>query len=112
MLYGHHMKDGSMFAALDSYKEESYYEQHKQIQFDTLYEARTYEIMAVFTSKAYAYPDISSEKAFQPYLEEIQQAAWYPTQVSATYGDELLTLVTCSYHTEDGRLIIVAKRVA
>ncbi|MDD2972311.1 MAG: class B sortase [Lachnospiraceae bacterium] len=111
MLYGHHMKDGSMFASLEDYKEKDYYEQHRRIKFDTLYETRTYEVVAVFQTKAYAYPNIDSEKAFQAYYDRIREAALYPAQLSVEYGDQLLTLVTCSYQMEEGRFIIVAKRV-
>lgn len=51
IIYGHHMKNGTMFAELERYQDESYYQDHPTIQFDTLYEQREYEIIAVFESQ-------------------------------------------------------------
>lgn len=48
VIYGHHIKGGKMFGALEDYKSQSFYEQHKVIAFDTLTEQAEYEIVAVF----------------------------------------------------------------
>lgn len=61
--YGHNMKDGSMFGELDEYKEQSFFQDHPLIYFDTLYEERTCEIMAVFLSQVYE----NEENAFKYY---------------------------------------------
>ena len=57
LIYGHNMKDGSMFGDLDLYRKKSFYQEHAVIQFDTLYEERSYEIVAVFLSQVYAEQD-------------------------------------------------------
>ena len=53
IIYGHHMKSGKMFGKLDLYSSRKYYEDHKYIQFDTIYEQGIYEIMYVFRSRIY-----------------------------------------------------------
>ncbi len=53
ILYGHHMRSGKMFGSLDSYSSEAFYEEHKYITFDTIYEKGTYEVMYVFRSRIY-----------------------------------------------------------
>ncbi len=53
VVYGHNMKDGSMFGELDLYLEEGFYREHPLIRFDSLFEKRTYEIIAVFRSQVY-----------------------------------------------------------
>lgn len=53
IIYGHDMRDGSMFGGLDLYEQESYYREHPCISFNTLYEERTYEIVAAFLSQVY-----------------------------------------------------------
>ena len=58
IIYGHHMKSGQMFGQLQKYAKESYYEKHKEIQFDTIYEKGTYEIMYVFRSQVYNEDDL------------------------------------------------------
>ena len=121
ILYGHHMQSGKMFGTLDDYSEESYYKKHPTIQFDTIYEKGTYEIMYVFRSKVYSEEDITfkyyqfinagSEKEFNSYLNEMANLSLYDTGVTASYGDQLLTLSTCDYQEEQGRFVVVAKRV-
>lgn len=54
VIYGHHIKGGKMFGALNDYKSKSFYEEHKTILFDTLTEQAEYEIVAVFKTVAYS----------------------------------------------------------
>lgn len=121
ILYGHYLRDGSMFGALASYKEASFWEEHPRIEFDTIYEKGTYEIISVFLSqvyrkneevfKYYKYVDITSEEEFTEYVDEVKKLALYDTGKTAEYGEQLITLSTCDYWTENGRLVIVAKRI-
>ena len=41
----------------------------------------------------------------------MEESALYDTGVTAQYGDELLTLSTCSYHVTNGRFVVVARRI-
>ena len=118
IVYGHNMKDGSLFAMLLDYADPDFYEAHPQIRFDTLEEAGVYEVMAAFyTDMAadgfayYTYTDLREEAVFGDYLAQVEEAALYPTGVTAEPGDQLLTLSTCSYHTADGRFVVVARRM-
>lgn len=120
IIYGHNMRDGSMFGDLDFYKEESFCREHSLISFDTLYEERTYEIIAVFLSriynsdddtfKYYQFYDADTEEDFDDFYENIKELSLYDTGVTARFGDTFLTLSTCAYHVENGRLVVVAKR--
>lgn len=121
IIYGHNMKDGSMFGELDLYRESAFYEKNPRIRFDTLYEERTYEIMAVFLSRVYGDDEegfkyyqfyrADTEEEFLAFYQQAAGASLYETGVTAAFGDTFLTLSTCAYHEEDGRLVIVAKRV-
>ena len=123
LIYGHHMANGSMFGNLPDYYRADYGAEHALIRFDTLYEQREYVLMAAFYARIYGeqerggfryyeYADLSDEETFNNFVREVKQAAIYDTGVDAEYGDELLALSTCYYHTHDGRFVIVAKRVA
>lgn len=122
IIYGHHMKSGKMFGDLDKYKSESYFKEHPVIQFDTIYEKGTYEVMYVFNSKIYyedeivfkyyQFIDALSEQEFNSNMQEMQKMSLYDTGVRAEYGDELLTLSTCDYGETDARFVVVAKRVS
>jgi len=121
ILYGHHMRSGSMFGSLSKYADESFYEKHRYIQFDTIYEKGTYEIMYVFRSrvykedeivfKYYQFIDANGEQEFNSYMNEMDSMSLYDTGVDAQYGDRLLTLSTCDYQETDGRFVVVAKRI-
>lgn len=121
IIYGHNMKDGSMFGDLDLYLKESFYKEHPRISFDTLYEERTYEIMSVFRSqvynadddvfKYYQFYEADTQEEFEDFYNNIKELSLYDTGVEAEYGDTFLTLSTCAYHVQDGRLVVVAKRV-
>lgn len=121
ILYGHHMRSGRMFGQLNKYSSEKFYEDHKYIQFDTIYEKGTYEVMYVFRSKIYEeseivfkyyqFVDALSEAEFDSNMREMAAMSLYDTGVTATYGDELLTLSTCDYYTSYGRFVVVAKKV-
>ena len=121
ILYGHHMRSGRMFGQLNKYSSEKFYEEHKYIQFDTIYEKGTYEVMYVFRSKIYEeseivfkyyqFTDAVSETEFESNMKQMADMSLYDTGVSAEYGDELLTLSTCDYYTSDGRFVVVAKKI-
>ncbi len=121
IIYGHNMKSGMMFGGLKNYLQAGYLESHKYIQFNTIYEKRTYEIVAVCLSEvqyqdedAYRYYDFitsTSAKDLQDFVENVDTLAVYGNADGLTLQDKLLTLSTCNSYTEDGRLFVVAKQV-
>lgn len=119
IIYGHHMKDGTMFGSLADYADRDYWVEHPTIRFDTLDSDGEYEIFAAFYSRVYKvnesgvfryyqYADLSEPERFAEFVAQAQEAALYDTGVTAEYGDKLLTLSTCSYHTSEGRFVVIA----
>ena len=121
IIYGHNMKSGMMFGGLKNYLQAGYLESHKYIQFNTIYEKRTYEIVAVCLSEvqyqdedAYRYYDFitsTSTQDLQDFVENVDALAVCGNADGLTLQDKLLTLSTCNSYTEDGRLFVVAKQV-
>ena len=121
IIYGHHMKSGKMFGSLNKYSDISYYEKHPFIQFDTIYEKGVYQVMYVFRDKVrnedtisfkyYQFIDANSADEFYSNMQEMAKMSLYYTGVEAAYSDQLLTLSTCDHTEEDGRFVVVAKRV-
>ena len=121
ILYGHHMLNGKMFGQLDQYLKESFYEEHPYISFDTIYEKGTYQVMYVFRAKVYKeteiafkyyqFIDANGATEFDSYMQEMAEMSVYDTGVTAQYGDQLLTLSTCNEKEEDGRYVVVAKKI-
>lgn len=119
IIYGHNMKDGSMFGSLKSYQYESYWKEHPVIKFSTLYEEREYEVISAFYDrvyykdetcfKFYQFIDAEDEDHFNEVIAQFKAKAMYDTGVTAEYGDRLITLVTCSFHVDNGRFVVVAR---
>ena len=119
VIYGHNMKNGSMFADLCKYKEEAFYREHSTIHFDTMEGFGTYEIVAVFQTVAYSqegfkyyhFANAADEASFDEYVASCKALALYDTGADAQYGDRLITLSTCEYSRTNGRMVVVAKLV-
>ena len=117
LVYGHNMKDGTMFSDLLQYKRESFWQQHRIIQFDTLTAQAEYTVMAVFQGEAedlfayYQFANAETPQEFAAYVDACKGVALYETGVSAAYGDKLITLSTCDDSGKNSRMVVVAKRI-
>lgn len=119
IIYGHNMKTGTIFGCLTGYKKADYYQQHPYIEFDTVYGDAQYEVFAAFaidvvndTSFVYnQYVDMD-EESYNAYVEEVCRRSDVDTGIRPAYGEQLLTLSTCEYSTDNGRFVVVARRVA
>ena len=121
IIYGHHMKSGKMFGNLKKYESEDYCKEHNIIQFDTIYEKGLYEVMYVFRDnikdaedvsfKYYQFIDAASPEEFDSNMNAMSEMSLYDTGVTATYGDDILTLSTCNGSTSTARFVVVAKRI-
>ena len=130
LIYGHHMKYGSMFQNLLKYEKETFWKAHKTFRFDRInigvdgttreideeYEVISagYSQIYVEDSKAFKYYEYAGyydEDSFNEYIEGVKAESCYDTGVTAEYGDQLVTLSTCAYQTKNGRFYIVGKRI-
>lgn len=121
LIHGHNMRSGTMFGGLKKYAEQSYYQEHKYISFDTVYERGRYEVTAVFISqvfdsdsevfKYYNCLDMSDEGDYQYFIENLDKIKLYDTDAATQFGDTFIMLSTCDYSRENGRLVVVARRM-
>lgn len=121
LIYGHNMNNGTMFEDLLKYKNKEFYNNHPIIKFTTTSENSLYEIISVFKSKVYYKSDnvfkyyrfinAETESEYNDYITNIKKLSLYDTGKTAVYGEQLMTLSTCSYHTKDGRFVVVAKKI-
>ncbi len=119
IIHGHNQESGAMFGHLPKYEDFSFYEEHKNIILYTKELQRNYEIIAVFRSQVYKKTDqvfkyykffqADTQEEFDYFYQNIKDLSLYDTGVSAEFGDHFLTLSTCVYHVERGRLVVVAK---
>ena len=121
-LFGHNMKDGSMFASLNAYVHQETWEENPTITFDTLTDFHTYMIFAVFRTTAtkgegfsyHKFVDAENEKEFNDFVAECKKLAYYDTGITPVYGDKLICLSTCEYThpQQNGRLVVAAYRIS
>lgn len=121
VIYGHNTRDGSMFGDLDYYLDEKFYKKHPTISFDTIYDTGTYQIVAVVKThvrsnnesgfRYYYFRNYENRGEFQELLDFISENRIYDTGEYLSYGDSMIMLSTCEYTVENGRLVVIAKRI-
>ena len=117
IIYGHHITNYQMFGELEKYKNKDFYDNHKMINFNTIYGNADYEIIAVFKTVAYTgfkyyeFINSNSQNEFDTFIKKCKELSFYETGKTAKYGDKLLTLSTCEYSAKNGSLVIVAKKI-
>lgn len=122
IIYGHNMKDKTMFSDLNLFLDEGFFNIHQYIQLDSLYEERSYRVVAVARDyvhnvsdtsfKFYEYYGSPTEEEFNEFKEFLTTHSVYTRDLEfLTYDDNIAQLVTCSYHREHGRLILICKEV-
>lgn len=118
IIYGHHMKDGSMFRSIRGYtKEEGYYDKHKTLELATPHGNYHLVVFSAFITKATdenTYKMTYDEAEKQAYIDR----AWEQSELSitrdsvdVTKDDRLVTLSTCAYDYEEARYIVMCKMV-
>lgn len=115
IIYGHNMKDGKMFADLLKYRDKEYCESHNIINFVIPNEVQKYEVAAVCKVKNddewYSYTCQKDKESFNNLITHIKDKSLYLSQDEIQYGDYFLTLSTCEYSQQNGRLIVIAVRI-
>lgn len=118
VIYGHNMADGTMFHTLVDYNKREHWQNHPVIRFDSMEEEREYEVVAAFydriyythekTFKFYNFIDAANEAEYNSAVKKFKEKSIYDTSVMPEYGQQLITLVTCTYQVENGRFVVVA----
>ena len=109
-IYGHNMKNGSMFAQLLKYKDDSFYKEHPYFYIYTPDgKVRTYEIFSAGvvkdTSDSYIM-DYADDAAFQTYIDYIKQQSAYPISAEVTTASKIVSLSTCTNVRDDERFLV------
>ena len=121
LIYGHNLGNGMMFQELLKYEKESFYQEHPVIRFTTAEGDAEYEIISAFKSRVYYkseknvfryyfFLNSESEEEYNQFVKNAKNASLYSIDATANYGDQLITLSTCSYYVEDGRFAVVGRK--
>lgn len=115
IIYGHNMKNGTMFSDIIKYRNESYCIEHPTIELETKRGLKLYTVFAVVRLKNvddwYQFTVFVDEADFQNKVTEIKAAALYTTGIKPQHGQQLLTLSTCYGSSKSDRLIVIAAEI-
>ncbi len=119
IIYGHHIKSGAMFQNLVKYDDDGYYEKHKDITLDTVkYGKKKFKVFAFGKTDAlakgfnvYDYVNVSTEGRYNEYVRGLKNLTAIDTGITPKFGQQIITLSTCAYHTEEGRYVVAAVEV-
>ncbi len=122
VIYGHSMRDGSMFGQLKKYLDYSFYKEHPTFDFNTIYNKATYKVFAVFITNSlpesdngqvfeYRQSAFKNEAEFVNFVSELRKRSVITTNIDVHFDDEILTLSTCAYDFKDAKLVVMARKV-
>lgn len=114
IIYGHHMKDGSMFKDLIRFKKEDFFKDQKEIYLDMGEGKERYQVFCVSLLSGttdYLNTSFNDQDDFISYLEKIKKDALYYRDFDLEEDRKILTLSTCSYEFDDARTVVFAYKV-
>lgn len=115
VIYGHNMKNGTMFAGLHKFEEEAFFKDHDRVLIYTPEKELGYTIFAayVYDDRHLLYSfDFTDSSVYGTYLEDVKNMrslnALYREGVEVTPEDKIITLVTCMGNQPEKRLLVQA----
>ncbi|TFE26315.1 class B sortase [Cohnella luojiensis] len=114
ILYGHNMKNKTMFMALLNYESRWYFDNHSIIQFDTLYDDKKWQVFSAYftdTNDDYLRTDFHDDGDFLTFIQDLQGKSLHRTDTELSANDTILTLSTCSNSNDDARFVVHAKLI-
>ena len=112
IIYGHHMKNGSMFAALKGYKKQDFFDGHKTGYLITQDAAYSIDFFAghVANVEENAWQlDFDDAADFDNWIKSLKEISAFKSDIEPQYGDRVFTLSTCSYEFDDARFVLSGK---
>jgi sortase B len=113
VIYGHNMKNDSMFGTLSEYRKQNYYDGHPVLWLLTEDMNYRVELIAGFVtpSDSESYNIFSETVELQKYLRRAVDKSDFTTDIDIGTVERIITLSTCSYEYDSARYIVIGKLV-
>ncbi len=113
IIYGHNMKNGTMFKGLMNYKNRDFYNENRIVSFETGNGESLWEIFSVYVTgtEFYYIPTEFSNESFHEFALTVGEKSMYDSAENLDEIEEILTLSTCSYEFDDARFVVHARRM-
>lgn len=113
VLFGHNMKNGTMFANLKKYKEEDFFYNNNDIEIELSNgQYLKYKVFSVYITDIndnYTKTSFEDKDEYKEFLERIKNKSIYKSDISVNENDKIITLSTCSYEFNDARMVVHGK---
>ncbi len=109
ILYGHHLRNGNMFALLPEYKDQAYYEEHPTFLLMTPAGNYTVELFSGYVVEAHEdawQVAFDAQEDYGAWLRERVERSCFTSEVTPEASDRTLTLSTCTYEYDDARFVL------
>ena len=114
IIYGHNMKDGSMFNSLHSYSDQAYYDAHPVMYLNTPKQNYKIEIFSAYIcsydSDTYTLSFASAEE-YAAWVAKMKSQSTFTSDTEVTVDDRVITLSTCTYEYDNARFVVQGKLV-
>ena len=116
VLFGHHMRNKTMFAQLTKFKDKDFFNQNNLIKIEDENNTYTYEVFSVYVAdlnnKDYLKVNFNNEQDKENYINYIKNRSLYKKDIEVNSSDDIITLYTCSYEFDDARTIVHGKLIS
>lgn len=112
ILYGHNMRNKTMFNNILKFKDEEFFNQNNKIKITKDNHEYIYEVFSVYTTKGnddYLITNFSSNQEYQDYINDIKTKSLFKPNIDVSEKDKIITLSTCSYEFDDARTVVYGK---
>lgn len=114
IVYGHRMKDKSMFGTFGEYRSQEYFDKHRTMELitpETFYKIKLFAVVTIPEDSDMYKMSFDSDSEKEAYLEQIASLNEVKSKVKVTSKDEIVMLSTCTYEYEGARLVVYGKLV-
>lgn len=115
IVYGHHMRNKTMFGELANYKDENFFNGNNLIKVEYKGKTYTYQVFSAYVAdltEDYLKVDFENDEDYQSYINYITNRSMHKSDLQVNKEDKIITLYTCSYEFKDARTIVHAKLIS
>ena len=113
VLFGHHMRNKTMFAQLKKYKEKEFFYGNNDIVIEVENgKVLKYKVFSAYVTDAkdnYIKTNFDDKAQYKEFLEDIKNKSLYKSDIDVNENDKIITLSTCSYEFNDARMVVHGK---
>ena len=115
VIYGHNMRNNTMFGELDNFKRESFFKENNKFKIEYKDKTYTYEVFSVYigdASENFVEVSFDSDEEYIDYLNRIKSKSLFKSDIEVSNKDIIVTLYTCSYEFDGARTVVNGKLIS